>query len=325
MTRPEEHALQASPPAPSPGTSLPNAFIVGAPKSGTTALGTYLHAHPEVFVAAKELSYFATDLEFRTRKGERLRVPWEDYLAWFAGHEDVKYRVDRSVFYLYSEQAAAEIHRFDPSARIVAMLRNPVDQMHAEHSEMRYQGEEDIADFADALAAEADRRRGRRIPAGCKHAFGLYYRDLTRYASQLERYFSVFGRDQVHVVVFDDLRDDPAGTYRGVLEFLGIDVSHRPELTAVNANKEVRSTALLRTLRTTSPGIRGLGRFLVPSAGARARLRRRLHSLNTAERPRRPLPAELRRVLALELEPEVERLEALLGRRLPAWHPQRGG
>jgi hypothetical protein len=252
-------------------------------------------------------------------------VPWEGYLAWFAGHDEARYRIDRSVFYLYSRVAAAEIHRFDPSARIVAMLRNPVDQMHAEHSEMRYQGEEDIADFADALAAEPERLRGRRIPAGCRHAFGLFYRDIARYAGQLERYFSVFGRDQVHVVVFDDLRADPAGTYRRVLDFLGVDRVHQPELVPVNANKVVRSTALLRTLRTTSPGVRGLGRLLVPSPDARARLRRRLQVLNTAERPRRPLPPELRRSLALEFEPEVERLESLLGRRLPAWHPQRGG
>ena len=324
MTVPTEPTLQEHGAGPAPGTSLPNAFIVGAPKSGTTALGSYLGSHPEVFVAAKELSYFGSDLEFRTRKGERLRVPWEDYLAWFAGHDDMRYRIDRSVFYLYSETAAAEIHRFDPSARIVAMLRNPVDQMHAEHSEMLYQGEEDITDFAQALAAEPDRRRGRRIPAGCKHAFGLLYRDIASYAGQLERYFSAFGRDQVHVVLFDDLTSDPAGTYRGVLEFLGVDPSHRPELRPVNANKVVRSTALLRTLRTTSPGLRGMGRLLVPNSATRARLRRRLQVLNTAERPRRPLPAELRRVLALEFEPEVERLERLLGRRLPAWHPRRG-
>src|ERR1019366_7220947 len=87
----------------------PNLFIVGAPKSGTTALGTYLGAHPAVFVAGKELSYFGSDLEFRTTKGGRWRIGYDTYLEWFGHDGDALYRTDRSVFYLYSSRAAAEI------------------------------------------------------------------------------------------------------------------------------------------------------------------------------------------------------------------------
>lgn len=312
-------------PGPTAPTAAPNAFIVGAPKSGTTALGTWLGAHPEVFVPRKELSHFAPDLEFRTRKGERLVVGRQEYLAWFAAHGGQRWRIDRSVFYLYSRRAAAEIHRFDPGARIIVLLRHPVEQMYSEHSEMLYQGDEDIADFGAALAAEADRIRGRRIPKGCKHVFGLFYRDLARYAGQLDRYLTAFGRDQVHVVIFDDLVADPGATYAGVLDFLGLEPAAAPDFSPVNANKAVRSTTVLRTLRSTSPRLRGLGRLVVPDAEARARLRRRLQALNTSRRPRPPLDPELRRALTVEFEPEVARLEALLGRRLPGWRVGAGG
>ena len=304
-----------------PPTSIagPNAFIVGAPKAGTTALGHYLGSHPEIFVAAKELSYFGTDLDFRTRRGEPWRISGEAYSAWFTGQEAARYRIDRSVFYLYSECAAEEIHTYDPHSRIVVLVRNPVDQMHSEHSEMLYQGAEDITDFALALDAEPDRHQGRRIPPGCQHAVGLYYRDLARYAGQIERYLARFGRDQVHVVVHDDLRRDPPGTYRAVLEFLGVDPTHRPAFAVVNANKQVRSAALRRTLRSGSPRLRRAARLLVPDAQARARVRRALHGLNTSARARPPLDPALRVSLTEEFEPEVRRLEALLGRELPDW------
>src|ERR1700691_6480930 len=80
----------------------PNLFIVGAPKSATTALASYMGSHPEVFVAGKELSYFGSDLEFRTAKGGRWRIGYDTYLEWFGRDGDARYRNDRSVCYLYS-------------------------------------------------------------------------------------------------------------------------------------------------------------------------------------------------------------------------------
>ncbi len=303
----------------------PNLFIVGAPKSGTTALATYLGAHPDVFVAGKELSYFGSDLEFRTTKGGRWRIGYDTYLEWFAHHGDVRYRADRSVFYLYSSRAATEIHSYDPGSRVIALLRNPVDQMHSEHSEMLFQGDEDIASFADAVAAEDDRRRGERVPPGCQKVFGLLYRDIARYCVQIERYFALFGRDQVCVLLYDDLVADPGGTYRRVLEFLDVDPGHQPEFAVVNANKVVRSTRLRELLRAAPPGLRRLGRSVVRDQYARAALRRRLHGLNTAGRARPPMPSVLRARLAEEFAPEVLRLETLLDRDLASWRPSGAG
>jgi hypothetical protein len=297
----------------------PNLFIVGAPKSGTTALASYLGAHPDVFVAGKELSYFGSDLNFRTTKGGRWRIGYDTYLEWFGRHGDAKYRTDRSVFYLSSTRAAAEIHAFDPESRIIALLRNPVDQMHSQHSEMLFQGDEDIASFDEALAAEEDRKHGALVPPACQKVFGLLYRDIARYADQVERYLSVLGRDRVCVLLYDDLVADPGATYRRVLEFLDVDPSHRPEFEVVNANKVVRSTRVRDLLRQAPPGLRRMGRLVVSDEFARAALRRRLHVLNTRGQSRPPMAPGLRRQLIEEFAPEVQRLETLLDRDLKTW------
>ena len=164
----------------------PNLFLVGAPKSGTTALATYLGEHPDVFMAPWELNYFGTDLNFLTVTGMPSRIRLEDYLSTFSSHGGERYRGDHSVFYLYSCEAAREIQDFAPDARIVVVLRNPVDQMYSQHSELLYQGDENIRDFGAALEAEKDRSLGRRIPPGCRKPFALQYRAVAR-LSQSDR------------------------------------------------------------------------------------------------------------------------------------------
>jgi Sulfotransferase domain len=297
----------------------PNLFIVGAPKAGTTSLARYLSTHPDVFVADKELSYFGSDLEFRTVKGRRWRIGYGTYLEWFARHDQERYRTDRSVFYLYSSRAAQEIFSFDPHSRIIVLLRNPVDQMHSQHSEMLFQGDENLVSFEDAIAAEPQRKRGERVPPGCQKVFGLFYRDIARYCDQVERYHRLFGREQVCVVVYDDLVADAAAAYGRVLEFLGADPGHRPQFDVVNANKVVRSPRLRDLMRHAPPGLRRLGRLVVPDEHARAALRRRMHVLNTRGQARPPMDRDVRRRLTEEFSPEVRRLETLLDRDLSAW------
>lgn len=297
----------------------PNLFLVGAPKSGTTALSSYLRDHPDVWVAPDEMVYFGGDLVVLRQSGQRRRLRDEAYFGTFAPHDLERYRGDHSVYYLYSTVAAAEIFAFDPDSRVIAMLRNPVDQMHSQHSEMLYQGEEDIRDFAAALAAEEDRRRGQRLPAGCRKAFSLFYRDLASYADQVDRYLSLFGPERVHVIIYDDFAADTAGVYRGVLEFLDVDPGHEPTFAVVNSNKAVRSTFAQGQLRAGSPTLRRLARLVVRDHRARASLRRRVATLNTVRRPRPPVDPALRRRLEEEFAPEVRRLEDLLGRDLSMW------
>ena len=144
---------------------VPNFFIVGAPKCGTTALFQYLSTHPDVFAPQrKEFNYFCDDLHFNNVAGLFHYRDTADYLSHFAGWEGQKRIGEASVWYLYSMRAAANIHRFSPDARIIVMIRNPAEMLHSLHSQLLENGDEDIVAFEAALSAEEDRKRGLRTP-----------------------------------------------------------------------------------------------------------------------------------------------------------------
>lgn len=300
------------------GLKRPDFFIVGAPKCGTTAMYSYLQAHPQVFMPFhKEPLYFGADL--RRRYGQ---MSEEQYLNLFAAARPDQRAGEASAWYLYSTTAAAEIQAFSPDASIIVMLRNPVDVMYAQHSQLLFNRQEDIADFGDALEAEADRREGRRLPPGPIRPENLFYRDMVRFADQLGRYLSRFGPDRVHVIVHEDLRADTPAEYRRVLEFLHVDPAFQPSFELKNTNKRPRSAGLQQLIYAPPGPLRALGPRLRRSRLAHA-LRDALVALNSRGEPRGEMDPALRSRLTEELRPEVERLGTLIGRDLSAWSGQK--
>jgi hypothetical protein len=292
----------------------PDFFIVGAFKAGTTSLYRSLRQHPQVFLPFhKEPMFFGADL---TPRYERMSE--RQYLALFEEAREDQCAGEASPWYLYSRTAAEEIRHFAPSARIIVMLRNPVDVMHAQHSQLLFNRREDLTDFAEALRAEADRRAGRRIPTGALRPEALFYRHSVRFAEQLERYLGAFGRDRIHVIVFDDFVADTAAAYRAVLDFLGVDPDFNADLAVQNENRRAR-LGLAHRLAFRPPGpLRRLVPLLRRSAKIH-RLRDRLVALDSRPASRAELDAELRRSLTRELAPEIDRLGNLIGRDLSAW------
>jgi hypothetical protein len=293
---------------------FPDFFIVGAFKSGTTALYEYLRQHPQVFMPFhKEPLFFGDDL---TRRYGRMTR--DQYLDLFREARPDQRAGEASAWYLYSKSAAREIAAASPGAGIVVMLRNPVDVMYAQHSQLLFNVEEDIVDFGAALAAEPDRRRGERLPPGPLRVENLYYRESVRFAEQVRRYLDAFGNERVHVIVFDDFRDDTPAAYRAVLEFLGVDPTFTPDFEVRNPNKQVRFKALQRLVyQPPGPLLRAvpvLRRFPLVH-----RLRERVLSMNSAARRRPAMDPGLRRRLLDELAPEIEELGRLIGRDLSAW------
>lgn len=293
----------------------PDFFIVGAPKSGTTALYEYLRQHPQIYMAdPKEPNYFGADLERRRTP----RISLDDYLAYFAAAGDAKRVGEASVRYLQSRTAAAEIAEFAPNGQAIIMLRDPVEMMYAMHGELLYLGAEDIADFGEALEAEEDRKGGRRIPPGANKPAALYYRNSARFAEQVDRYFEALGRERVHVIVFDDFRDDTLGTYRGILRLLGVDDGFVPQMRVMNPSKQPRSTAVARFVSNPPNWVRRVAGAVLP-ARQRKRLFRQALALNARTAPRPPMDPELRARLKAEFAPEVRRLGQLIRRDLSAW------
>src|SRR5260370_5319469 len=197
----------------------PDFFIVGAPKCGTSAMVQYLAARPDIFMARKETHVFGQDLRFGPRFYRR---DHEAYLAEFDAWDGEDRVGEASVWYLFSTSAAAEIKAFNPEASIIIMLREPAEMLHSLYRQFLYGGNEHLSSFAEALAAEDDRQAGRRISRQTYLAQALAYRQIARYTEQVRRYFDVFGRERVHIIVYDDFAADPAAAYRDTLEFLDL-------------------------------------------------------------------------------------------------------
>lgn len=292
----------------------PSFFIVGAPKCGTTSLNDYLRQHPGLFIPErKELHYFGSDLQFT----KSVRPTREEYLAHFSPAQPGQISGEASVWYLFSQLAAKEIHDFCPTAKIIIMLRSPADMMYSLHSQYLFESNEDLADFAAALAAEEERSQGRRLPPGSNYREGLLYRRVARFAEQVSRYLDIFPCEQVHIIDFDDFSRDTPRVFAEVLQFLGVDSSFRCEFEVRNPNKQVKSTPLHNFLNHPGTFAILLGR-LIPKSLRRS-LVDRLKKANSPAAPRPPLSAELRAQLNCEFAPEVERLGKLVERDFSRW------
>lgn len=294
----------------------PNFFLVGAPRCGTTAMFHYLSQHPEFGtpIYEKEPHYFGTDLD--GLRFSRFRGDEAKYLALFAHIQGKKCFGEASVLYLVSERAAQEIYEFNPEAKIVIMLRNPADMLFSWYHLLRSNTDESLPSFEAALAAEASRKQGQQLPEKPYVSNKvLFYRDMVRFAEQVERYFAVFGRERVKVIIYDDFDKDTAGVFREVLEFLGLDTEFQTDFSPVNSTQGFRSVFLRKLMR--QPLLVGLGDKLYPIAMP---LYTAVMNLNKRSAERPVFNPETRRQLLDELRPEIDKLSALLERDLSNWY-----
>jgi len=292
----------------------PDFFIVGAPKSGTTAMYEYLRLHPEIyFPDLKEPYFFGSDLTYRTPRLSR-----DEYLNLFAPASGVRRIGEASVTYLYSRLAAKEIKEFNENAKIIIMLRNPIEMIYALHSQVVFSGIEDITDFQAALDAENERKRGERIPSKCHIVDFLYYRDFVRYADQVKRYRDIFG-ENVWIILFDDFKKNVEGVYKDTLRFLDVDFSFQPNtFRVINQNKTHRNKWLIQLLQ--HPKVVQSTRFLIPSYTWRQHLAEHVKRLTFRETKRTPMPEFLKKQLQEEFRGDIERLEEVIGRDLSVWY-----
>lgn len=289
----------------------PNFFIVGAPRCGTTAMYEYLRHHRQVFMPyRKEPVYFGSDLAKRPPVLDKV-----GYLALFDQANDATAIGEATVWYLYSQSAAAEIKAFAPEARIIIMLRNPIDMIHSLHRHWLWSASEDLPDFSEAIAAEPDRAAGRRLPHNVEQPIGLRYTWLGKYTEHVRRWLDEFGRDRVLILIYDDLANDGRAMGRRTLGFLGVDTDYDAEFEVVNQNKRPRSPRLQRVTRSR--------RFTRLASKLPPRIFhlvwRALQRANIRPEQRAPIEPELRRRLAAEFAPDVAELGRLLGRDLSSW------
>lgn len=313
--RGEQAEGRAAEPRPATALRRPNFFIVGAAKSGTTSMQKYLGQHPDIAMPQRrEPIFFGQDLTSHTKRTGDAQA----YLQVFAGCGPEKIVGEKTVWYLYSKTAAAEIEAFDKNAKIMIMLRNPVDMVHSLHHQFLSTGNEDVRSFEAALALMEERAAGRSLPKGAHFPQGLLYTQVPLYCDQVERYLRAFGRDQVQVISFDEFSRDTPACYARALAFLDVRQDFTPEFVVYNKKRKAR----LKPLEDLSDG-RSPALALLP-ASLREALRWRLQRLNRVEDKRAPLPSATRRRLQALFRPDVERLSALLDRDFTRWCEQAG-
>ena len=235
---------------------LPDFFIVGHPKSGTTALYEMLRAHPQIYMPpGKEPWFFAEELHERTPpRPEGVAQTLEEYAALFADATPEQRVGEASALYLWSRTAAGRIAQACPDARIVAVLREPASFLRSLHLQFVQTHIETESDLAKALALEPARREGREIPRHTYWPQTLIYSEHVRYLEQLRRYTTVFPREQVLVLIYDDFRNDNDATVRRVLNFLEVDETAPIEATEANPTVRPRSQRLNEAVHAISVG-----------------------------------------------------------------------
>lgn len=293
--------------------SKPNFFIVGAPKSGTTALWSYLSQHPEVFMCRpKEPQFFSDDTCGEQRNVRTL----SEYLACF---EEARTPAigEASTCYLSSPRTPNKIREFCSDARIIVMLRNPIDVMHAEHNERLVGGSEHIEKFDQAVDSTEPRifRMGRFKG---QRVIRPSYRELVRFSEQLERFLEVFGPSRVHVIVYDEFAEDTERIYKDVLTFLGIAANHNCAFDIVNANRRIRSSRVHDLLADPPPILHALARTVLPRR-VRQRVATSVIRINEQFASRPIIDVDFRRRLALDCADQVQHLGTLLHRDLSRW------
>jgi hypothetical protein len=303
---------------------VPDFFIVGHSKSGTTALYEMLRSHPRVFMPdLKEPIFFADELP---RQAHRYRAPetLEQYLALFAPAAAGQRTGEASASYLWSRTAAARIAGARPDARIVAILREPASFLRSLHLQNLQSHYEDQPDLRRALELEAERREGRCLPPRSLWPQVLLYSDFVRYVEQLRRYREVFPEEQILVLIYDDFRADNEGTVRRVLRFLDLDTDAPILATEANPTVHMRSQRLDELVHSLSVGGGGratdLAKTAVKAVTPRGLRRRALRSVQRGLVVGEPPDADPRLMTELRrrYRPEVLALSEYLDRDLIA-------
>src|SRR5690242_7850298 len=204
--------------------SMPDFLVIGAPKAGTTALHAALARHPRLYMSAvKEPKFFLTDGPPPAKGGPGDALTYRehvwrrsDYEALFDPAPPGTLAGESTPLYLYDRAAVRRIRETIPAARLIVVLRDPVERAHSNWTHLWSAGLEPVGDFLRACAEEE-----RRIAAGW--ASFWHYTGLGRYGEQLEYLFTLFPREQVLVLRYRLLVDEPVQTLDQICGFLGVE------------------------------------------------------------------------------------------------------
>jgi hypothetical protein len=293
---------------------LPNFLVIGAARAGTSSLWDFLRGHPQVFMSGmKETNFFALEgitPRFQGPGDEPLNhgaiTDLMSYERLFEGVTHQRAVGEASTMYLYHPCAASRIKAYIPRAKIIVILRNPVDRAFSSYLQMIREGREPVRDFSAALRLEPE-----RILAVWEHLW--HYKTMGFYYSQLSRYYDLFESSNIRVYLFEDLVADKPATLTDLLRFLGVDEKVKIELKKLNSTSHVRVSRVRfidKLLREDNVVTNTARRVLPASWVSRAR------NLFTY---RLELAESVRRELVEVFREDIDKLETLINRDLSSW------
>lgn len=298
--------------------TLPNFLIIGAAKSGTSSLRKYLNEHPDIYGdVAIEPGFFAFEGVKPSFAGpgdeilnDAVVTNLTDYEALFEGVRDESAIGEASVVYLYSEQAPRRIRHYIPDARLIVILRNPVERAVSSFAHLVRDGFEPIQDFRRALDAEDE-----RIRQNWQHLW--HYKRMGFYSEQLGRYLDLFPAHQLAIYTYDDFSERPLEVIQQLFTFLEVDDSFVPDLSRrYNVSGRPRSR-LLHSLLTKPSLVRRALKPFVPGA-VRAGVQKALMDRNLKQGKASVPDATLDYLKSLYRD-DILKLESHLQRDLSAW------
>ena len=285
---------------------MPNFFVIGAAKSGTTTLHNYLNQHPEIYMSPlKEPEFFCHDGQCHSPI-----TNLEDYLALFQEVSDEIAIGESSAAYMgLSEVAAKNIQHYIPNAKLIAILREPADALYSNYLMMHGNQLNDgssVQKICDGFAHMVENKRSGLI----NHRY---------YYQKLQPYLSRFGREQIKICLFEDLKTDPNGLLKEIFQFLGVDEKFVVD-TSIHHNKGgVPKNKLLYDLTTNLASNQTLLRRLTPK-GLHKPLQKAFSGLKNRNLAKSPqLTPEIRKQLIELYCEDILKLQVLISRDLSKW------
>ena len=297
--------------------TLPNFLIIGVAKAGTTSLYKYLEQHPDVYMSSfKEPGFFAFEgqkLDFQGPAANKRINKWsvtdiDSYRQMFADVENQKAIGEATPLYLYYGQSRDRIKKYVPDAKLIVMLRDPVERAFSNYVWVVQPGAETITNFADALAAEPERIKNNWSPRWHYKAQGFYYQ-------QLKPYFETFDSQQIKVYLHQDFVANPQAILKDIFQFLEIDDSFKVDLTRKHNVTKIPRNKTWHQFLDKPNAIKSFFKPLLP-AQFRQNVRLRAKAKNLYK-PK--LDPQIREQLILEYKPDILQLQELLDRDLSNW------
>jgi hypothetical protein len=224
---------------------LPNFFIIGAPKCGTTSLSKWLAGHPEVYFSPiKEPHFFNTDENWFWRGTEK------KYLKLFEKVKTYHKAIgEGSVWYLNSKVAVSNIEKFtNKNAKYIVCLRNPIEMVVSLHNQLIVTGIENILDFNKAWKMSEHRNEDQGFTSFYRQTSHLHYKNSCLLGQQVQRLFENVPRDRIHFVFIEDMKSNPEKIYNQVIHFLNLTAHKKNDFVKENSSKKLRSGIFKKVL-----------------------------------------------------------------------------